>query len=145
MSSSTRRMWIEIGDISIGGTLGARHPPHGGCGLKSCFDPQGSYTVGSSSTRRMWIEIDIGSGSDSVTNGHPPHGGCGLKYLIRLGFLPAKKSSSTRRMWIEIIITIITTEKIMTSSSTRRMWIEICGFRQGKTPLSVILHTEDVD
>ena len=57
-SPSTRRVWIEI----IGGDTvdlkKSRHPPHGGCGLKSkdMLDLGASY-IESPSTRRVWIEI----------------------------------------------------------------------------------------
>ena len=43
-----------------------RHPPHGGCGLKSVRFARPSLSVS-----------------------HPPHGGCGLKYVVA----PAMKNS----------------------------------------------------
>ena len=122
LSPSTRRVWIEIDQLSphlqpVPVTLHTEGVDRN--------DPIGvptTYKVPlSPSTRRVWIEISSASHT-----------------FFR------KTSPSTRRVWIEI-----TTPRfvfpIQKSPSTRRVWIEIIKLSKDNSPESVTLHTEGVD
>ena len=121
-SPSTRRVWIEIGMVLIATYRKLRHPPHGGCGLKShiLFHTSKGDKV-SPSTRRVWIEIHSSS--------------CGFVETT---------SPSTRRVWIEMALSSKTHLKIL-SPSTRRVWIEINLYVEKFILDTVTLHTEGVD
>ena len=102
-SPSTRRVWIEILRQRADYKCQERHPPHGGCGLKS----------------------KMLQGYHQNPKGHPPHGGCGLKLKLQFLYRYQNRSPSTRRVWIEIrrICTVLASG--VSSPSTRRVWIEI--------------------
>ena len=161
-------MWIEIPGYSWKGKGLWRHPPHGGCGLKS--------------------NVAVSKGRPEAS--HPPHGGCGLKcssynilqsilmsssawrmwieivlltqnYLTKTVILRMedvdwniwmplqtrlhRASSSAWRMWIEIHHCIKLIIRNSLSSSAWRMWIEIMMNVRAFVLLKVILRMEDVD
>ena len=78
-SPSAWRVWIEIAGQPEKQVLEQRHPPLGGCGLKS---------LRQASRHRMHC--------------HPPLGGCGLKYENVKKYGQELESPSAWRVWIEI-------------------------------------------
>ena len=79
-SPSVWRVWIEIRRWKQNMAMDDRHPPCGGCGLKSAVTRKFLSWYRSPSVWRVWIEIFETSTGTYIKRSHPPCGGCGLKY-----------------------------------------------------------------
>ena len=56
-SRPTRGVWIEILSSVLCYTKGARHAPHGACGLKFSEEGVSEFIAKSRPTRGVWIEM----------------------------------------------------------------------------------------